>query len=169
MNVSLSKLREIVKGRKAQGPWGAKEQNTTQQMNNYYKLSQRFPGTFLALAHGTSYPGICPFAQLHGCPSPGENPHSSHSAEAAISQNMLPGLCVFLLPAWKVLNLHNIFEKSAQCHAFCEAGQIMPLPAPSLSPPLCFYRTSTYPPSHVSHQTAVTGMENRRACYLKLF
>ena len=151
VDISLSKLREIVKGTEAWGPLGGKEQNTTQQMNtNCYKLSQRFPRTFLAPAHGTSYPRICPFAELHGYPSPGENPHSSHSAEAAISQNMLPGLCVFLVSACKVLNLDDILQKYAQCHALCETCQIMPLPGPSLSP-LCFLRISTHPP--VTHIT----------------
>ena len=34
MDMSLSKLQEIVKDRKACSPWGRKESDTTEQMNN---------------------------------------------------------------------------------------------------------------------------------------
>ena len=39
MDVSLSKLQEIVKDRKAYSPWGCRELDTTEQLNNNKKCN----------------------------------------------------------------------------------------------------------------------------------
>ena len=136
--------------------------------NNCYKLSQRFPRTFLALAHGTSYPGICPFAELHGYPSPGENPHSSHSAEAAISQNMLQAFVFFqCLPArfliWMTSfrNMLNVMLSVKPARSCLSQAHLCLLFVSSEYPHI--------PLSHISHRTAVMGMGNCRACILNYF
>ena len=39
MDMSLSKLQEIVKDRKAYSPWGRKESDTSEQLNNNSMIS----------------------------------------------------------------------------------------------------------------------------------